>query len=674
MARNFSSFNKALRRPKTGGAGEFRVKKLITAENFEEVFYGWDKCFGDAVRDRTKSSRCFLCDIRPGGSTWHRDENKVVFHLGPKEDQAQQILPAEYERFWSHYKKITDPAALRNILAQADRLTAAPIRRFTGEFFTPVAFARKAHDCLEKVIGPKWWTKNYRLWDMAAGTGNLEWCLPAEAAKNLYLSTLQHEDVQHCRRAFPGATVFQYDYLNDDVERVFDGQSPLAAPGKRPANLLRDLRDPELQWIIFINPPFATSQKAGCSGASKPGVSGTRIQPLMHQRGLGEVSRELFAQFLFRIRQEFAGRHAWLGLFSTLKYVNSTNDQKFRDQFFQFAFKDGFIFSSANFSGTQPANPFPVGFLVWDLADHQKLEAQRMEVAVLDEGAREIGRKPLVCQPRDRFLSRWIDRVAATEIFPPLGSAISVKGGNGDVRDRVARGFLASLMCKGNDVQNYNNVALLSGPYVSAGALSVVPENFDRAMIVHAVRKNVKKNWMNDRDQFFQPETKPGVDFVRQCAVWSLFADSNHTASLRNVKYKGKIFQMVNHFFPFKVAAVKQWKISDAGIARSLTRDPDDRFMARWLTEQNLDPASEQLLALGRDIYQIFFEHFKALATAKYKVEHWDAGWWQIKRCLVGAGLETGRLDRIEAIKKQLGAEINHQALDLGIITSVKLI
>jgi len=200
-----------------------------------------------------------------------------------------------------------------------------------------------------------------------------------------------------------------------------------------------------------------------------------------------------------------------------------------------------------------------------------------------------------------------------------------------------------------------------------------VPENFDKAMIVHAARKNVKKNWINDRDQFLQPETKPGVGFIRQCAVWSLFADSNHTASLRNIKYKGKKFQIINHLFPFKVSTVRKWKISDSDISRSLAVDTDDRFVAKWLAEQKLDSDSETLLELGQEIYKIFFENFEDLPTAKYQVEHWDAGWWQIKRCLVEAGLKTERLDEIEEIKKQLGAEINEETLDLGIITSVKL-
>ena len=651
-------------------AFDFRVKKLITEENFEEVFDYWNKCFGNSVRNGTKSSRYFLCDIQQSRSLYNQQENKIVFLIGPDERRAKKILPKEYEWFWSNYEKVTDTDTIRNILAKVDRLTDDPIRRFTGEFFTPVAFARRAHGYLERVVGAKWWTKNYRLWDMAAGTGNLEWFLPADAYKSIYLSTLHHEDVQHCKRVFPGATVFQYDYLNDDVESVFDDQSLFDRQRKRPDNLLRDLMNPDIKWIIFINPPFATSQKAGYSGESKKSVSDTKIRPLMHKWGLGEVSRELFEQFLFRIRQEFAGKQTHLGLFSTLKYINSNNDQKFRDKVFQFTFKDGFVFSSANFSGTQQTNPFPVGFLVWDLAKPKKLEAQKMEVTVLDDDTSKIGRKLIVAEHRDRFLSKWIDRVAATETFPPLGSAISVKGGNTDVRDRVAKDFLASLMCNGNDVQHHNNVALLSGPYVSAGALSVVPKNFDKAMVVHAVRKNVKKNWLNDRDQFLQPEKAPSINFVRQCAVWNLFADSNQTASIRNVVYKGKTYQIINHFFPFKVSTVNKWETSDSDIKRSLNQDTKNRFVAEWLAEQTLDSASKELLEIGREIYKSFFENFKDLPTAKYKVEHWDAGWWQIKRCLVEAGLEEERLEQIEEIKKRIGPKICDEALELGIITS----
>jgi hypothetical protein len=653
---------------------DFRVKKLITEDNFEEVYDYWNKCFGESVRNGTKSSRYFLCDIQKGRSVYDQNENKVVFLVGPEERRAKKILPKEYEWFWSNYEKITDPDTVRNILAKVDRLTEEPIRRFTGEFFTPVAFARKAHSYLERIVGPKWWTRNYRLWDMAAGTGNLEWFLPADSYSSIYLSTLYSEDVAHCKRAFPGATVFQYDYLNNDVESVFGQGLLFAEESKRPANLLKDLADPSIKWIVFINPPFATAQKAGYSGGSKKNVSDTAVRPIMHEWGLGEVSRELFAQFLFRIRQEFERKQTYLGLFATLKYVNANNDQHFRDKVFQFTFGDGFVFSSANFSGTRKANPFPVGFLVWDLARQKKLEAQKIEVTVLDEDTSKIGRKLLVAENRKRFLSKWIDRPPATNVFPPLGGAITVKRGNEDVRDRVADKFLGSLMCKGNDVQNYNNVAILSGPYVSAGSLSIVPENFDKAMVVHAVRKNVKKSWLNDRDQFLQPKKRPSMSFIRTCTVWNLFADSNQTASIRNVAYKGMTYQVINHFFPFKVGLVKNWGITDSDIVRSLKDDTEDRFVAKWLWKQSLDGDSERLLELGRKVYETFFSHFKDLPTAKYKVEHWDAGWWQIKKCLVEGGLEEGRLREMDDLRKSLGVAICNEALELGILTSLAVV
>jgi hypothetical protein len=86
-----------------------------------------------------------------------------------------------------------------------------------------------------------------------------------------------------------------------------------------------------------------------------------------------------------------------------------------------------------------------------------------------------------------------------------------------------------------------------------------------------------------------------------------------------------------------------------------------------------LDASSEELLELGREIYRAFFSKLKDLPTAKYKVEHWDAGWWQIKRCLVESGLEKERLARTEEIKKQLDSEIGKEAVGLGMVSTVDL-
>lgn len=266
----------------------FGDRKLVTENNFEDVFKYWNEEFGENVQNGTKVSRYFVADIQIGRSQFLESENKVLFKIDETDWREKKILAHDYKHFWSIYEKVHDPAVVRGVLAKIDRLTDDELRRFYGEFFTPLKFAKKALDYIEKTIGKDWWKSGeYRLWDMAAGTGNLEYHLPSDALQYCYLSTVYEEDVQHCRRLFPTARIFQYDYLNDDVENLFGGETslPFEFSWKLPERLRRDLADPNIKWIIFINPPFATSQKAGLNhGDSKQGVSDTRIRSQMHRQ------------------------------------------------------------------------------------------------------------------------------------------------------------------------------------------------------------------------------------------------------------------------------------------------------------------------------------------------------------------------------------------------------
>ena len=258
---------------------------------------------------------------------------------------------------------------------------------------------------------------------MAAGTGNLEYHLPAEAWPYLYLSTVHEQDVTHLEKIFPGVDVFQYNYPEDDIGNRFAGDDDLAASHgfsggqggfdfanaptwKIPERLHRDLDNPALKWIALINPAFATAQKGGVKDANKSDVANTRVGAQMYAHDLGEVSRELFAQFLYRIRREFRGKRAWLGLFSTLKYINATNDQKSCDHVVRFGFVRGFMFSSVNFRGTSVASQFPVGHVRWNLSREQALEDQRVELDVYDTAVEKIGRKLMSSAHRDGFLSK----------------------------------------------------------------------------------------------------------------------------------------------------------------------------------------------------------------------------------------------------------------------------
>ena len=52
---------------------------------------------------------------------------------------------------------------------------------------------------------------------------------------------------------------------------------------KIPNKLKSDLQNKKLNWLIFINPPYATSQVAGTNSKSKKNVSSSLIRDIMHK-------------------------------------------------------------------------------------------------------------------------------------------------------------------------------------------------------------------------------------------------------------------------------------------------------------------------------------------------------------------------------------------------------
>jgi len=604
--------------------------------------------------------------------------------------------------------------------------------RRRGVFLTPLIFAEKACQHLETSLGKRWWqSDDYRLWDMAAGTGNLELVLPKDCLPYCYLSTLEEADVQHLEKEFPTATVFQYDYLNDDVEALTRlvqttrlSQRERGHDFKMPDALRKDLADPKIKWVILVNPPYATAQEAGLKGTSKEGVSDTRIRKQMHADGLGEVSRELYAQFLYRIMQEFQHRESILGVFSPIKYLVSTNYQKFRDRLFQTAafqaaFQPGFVFSSENFGGTSKTSHFPVAFILWDvrpqrplspagervrvrgeepakgqtvltlaLSQRERARQIELELDILDSTAQKIGVKTLQPANRNDFLSRWIKRPLGTSIFPPFSSALTVKSGNVDTRNRIAENFLASLMCPGNELQNQQQTAFLSGPQVSAGALSVTPENFEQAVIVFAARRIPKDTWINHVDQLLRPNRELSPEFITDCAVWSLFDSKNQTVALRDVEYQGRIYQVANHFFPFSVAEVRSWVVKTMSPLPEGEGTLRDSFVSDWLSscssylceKQNLNfshkdtkdtklsTEAQKVLASAKAIYQFYFENLHLLQREKFKIETYDAGWYQIRQALLDAKLGTDLLASLKHQHDILKEKILPQLYDYGIL------
>ncbi len=645
---------------------DFGDKKIINEENFEAVFEHWKNVIGPYIVNGYKPSFYFLANIQRDKVIIDNDNSRVVFTFEDKNSKTQKVLMKDYDYFWSVYDYVENADTINGIHAKLDRLTDESQRRFEGEFFTPLHFGQKAVHYWNEVLGKNWYKSGkYRIWDMAAGTGNLEYHLPAEAYKYLYMSTLHGSEADHLSKVFPNATCFQYDYLNDDVEYVFNkGNLPFTPNWKLPKKLRDELADPKITWIVYINPPFATAQDAKSDGSSKKGVSKTKVELAMDNVDVGHAKRELFAQFMFRIVNELPN-NSYLGMFSTLKYLNAPDSVAYRDNHFNFKYEKGFLFHSKCFHGV--TGNFPISFLIWNLS--KKSESKSVEIDIANSSGATIGIKHLRLIEKNDVLNNWFKRPQNSKdyILPAMSNGITVKDGNTDTRHRARPDFLASICSKGNDFQNAKYVTILSSPSVSAGAFSVIKENFEQALTLHAVRKIPKPNWLNDRNQFLIPQSEPTKVFINDCVVWSLFSNSNQTSSLKNVLYFGRTYQIKNNFYPFRLEEIKHWEIKAPDFRQQITKD-DNRFVADWLSKIDLSDEAKDVLTKAKVVYKLFYSNLNHMATNKWKIDSWDAGWYQIRRCLTGHNLATDEIKELNKANEKLANKILPQIEEFGFL------
>ena len=103
-----------------------------------------------------------------------------------------------------------------DLIANADRLINDDDRRKTGDFWTPLIWAKRADELLKDVIG-KDYKDNALVWDCACGAKNLT---RQFEYKHLYSSTLYQSELDLGRNYNIGSPAFAYDFLNDDVDKT----------------------------------------------------------------------------------------------------------------------------------------------------------------------------------------------------------------------------------------------------------------------------------------------------------------------------------------------------------------------------------------------------------------------------------------------------------------------
>ena len=602
------------------------IRTPITPDNLKQVFDKWVAMIGneiEGVKDE-EYALLFFADIMHDGTVsthenlpaelMHKDGSPVfflngkVYKLGNKEG---------YRQFWAIYHKPPKAEYRNYLLERRDSLIPLDERSFKGAYYTPLNVVDKAYDKLAETLGNNW-QKNYIVWDMCCGVGNLE--VKHSNPRNIYMSTLDAADVDVMKatKTCVAATRFQYDYLNDDI--TDEGTIDYSLTNKVPQGLRQAIAEGK-KILILINPPYAEAANSQ-GNEGKTNVATTNIASLMSEYGY--ASRELFIQFLVRISKEIPT--ATIAMFSTLKYVNAPNFEKFRT-LWSAKYLGGFVVHSKAFDGLK--GNFPIGFLIWQ-TNHQgkKINIDEISVEVIDKNAKPIGEKGFYNIQSDNFLSEWLPRLKKNDLdVIPLINTITPTTKTEHVRNtKWSNHAIAHFFCNGNDLQNSGTMTAIFSSVHSighAGGYFVTKENLWQAAIVFSVRRLVKPTWLNDRDQFLIPTEPLTEEFKNDCLLWMLFNGSNLTASANDLEWNDKKWSIVNHFIPFTEEEV--------GANDRFESD----FMVQYLKDKKQSKEAKAVLQEGKKLWQAYFATTDVRAVRdELKLNRPDVGWYQVRNAL----------------------------------------
>jgi len=651
-------------------------KKQITLLNFEDAYEHWSESVGKGL-DTDKKGWCFIADLSNDSlcTVYNREKRTLQLSLNQRAPVRARVDPRDYEKFWSIWARPPEPADFQTMINHMDRLSAMADRRITGEFYTPKAACRKALEYLEKELG-KDWQDQYYVWDPAAGTGQLTYYMDRQ--DRCFISTVKQSEIDYIEEygIAPEANVFQYDFVNDDIEKLVNGDDLLGDGWKMPKELRKVLKEEPENLIVLMNPPYGECGAGGAKGSNKKDITGTQSKTSFGDAG--KASRELYTQFLLRSSFHKAGL---IALFSTLKIVNTTGYKKVRE-LMPYTLETGYLIHSELFHGVK--GKFPIGYHILkqtttenNLMSNEGTQGVELgapfELDVLEmdkEGIlNKTGSKTVGLPERD-VLNKWCKSPKASEEAVPLKSSIQVAY-DAWKTCKLAKNATGYMICGCNDLQHaVQGTFLLSSVQKDPKGWSVTPDNLRKSAIIFAVRKSVKQTWLNNQDQFTVPHTEPDDTFYGDCLVYALFHNSNQTSSLKDVVYEGETYQIRNQFYPYHPKYMKE-DIKDLGWYNQFDRARPTAIYweLRNLQDQgSLSVEAETVLEAGKEVYSLFNKYIDLLDCERWKIDYWDAGWYQIRNSLKGAELAAVELERVKEARNKLEDKIRPQVYELGFL------
>ena len=521
-------------------------------------------------------------------------------------------------------------------------------RRNYGMFYTPKLWADYAHIMITEQLGDNW-KDEYVVWDNCCGSKNLT---RDYRFKELYCSTLFESELEIGKRYNPEATSFQFDFLNDELDKLPKG--------------LIEAFEQNKKIVFFLNPPYGKATGAG--GNLSAGSSDTNVKQRMQQEGI--EGSEFIKQFLWRItdiRRKWNLTNCYIACFTQPTWLIKPQSEKFRNLFLDnFSYVDGIMFQASEFADVSAL--WGITFNVWKSGvETNKNEFIHKLCRSTDNGDIEIF---------DTKTLYNFDELNVTTTTQYIGEKLGKKHNEQivvcknikkmqfeEVEAKVFDNFITSHRNNANDIQQ-NGVCWIKNDFPSGPAmLQCTKDNFERSTMVHTIRSLICTNWIIDKDMY-NMNNEPTEEFQNDSIIYSMFA--NYCCGVRlddGARLKNEFFWMSkseieNLANEYNLDAI----YNDA-------RTSSERFVYEKLQSISLSPEAQAVLDKASELVRKSFKYRELFSEEhpEYQLDKcWDCGWYQVKALL--KEYMKDELKEFRTLYKKLADKMRPQVYELGFL------
>lgn len=565
-----------------------------------------------------------------------------------------------FKSFFSYFQRTYTPQEKNNLTAIADRLIEDTDRRNNGDFWTPTPFVDYGHKMISEQLGEDWKEK-FVVWDNCCGTKNLT---RDYKFKELYCSTLFDAELKIGERYNKEAVSFQYDFLNDSLDKLPKG--------------LLEAFEQNKPIMFLINPPYATANNMGANGTSKEGVAKTMVNDEMLTNKIGASCQNLYAQFLYRItkiKKQYNLTNVHIAIYCPTLFLTGSSWKGFRTYFLdEFTFNSGVQFKASHFADV--ADNWGISFSIWNCG--KQINKNNFNYNLIDNVNGEVtktGEKVVYNIDGENSASDWVREAVKklkTYDAPQMSSGCIVKQ---DGRGKIIENALGYFASNSNNVDmNAMYVTMYSGANSRSHGCSISTNNFTRCTALFSARKLIEKNWINSKDEYLAPNEKHEKfnEFVNDSVIYSLFHSASNQSSLRQVEYKGKQWDIKNEFFWMSKDEIMNLA-NEYGLDEVYedARTSEERYVYKYILDHKDEFSPEALKVLDKaiELTEKSFKYRQLFAEEhpEYQLEKaWDCGYYQLKA--IWKEYMKDDFEEFKKLYKELSDKMRPMVYELGFL------